>query len=72
MRVIQKNFTGFICGQYTRGSETAEGVMFYEEGRQTTLFVSNEPAVTSKLYRALKNFKADVAAALTKTIIRIN
>jgi hypothetical protein len=70
MRVIPKTFTGFICGQYTRGHETAEGVMFYEDGKQTTLFVPYTNKDTSKLYRALKRLDANVAD-LVKKVVRI-
>lgn len=70
MRVINKNFTGFVCGQYTRGHETAEGVMFYEEGKQQTLFIPAAGVDSGKLYRALKRMDTNVAD-LIKKIVRI-
>lgn len=69
MRVIPKAYTGFICGQYmTPNGECLEGVMFYEDGAQQTLFVPYESSETSKLYRALKRLDANVADLIKKTL----
>lgn len=71
MRVINKTFTGFICGQYLApNGECHSGVMFYEDGVQTTLFACVDANVR-KLYKALKDLLPE-AADLTTKIFRIN
>lgn len=72
MRTINQNFTGFICGQYhsRETHETYEGVMFYEAGQPQTLFVPYTTKDLSKLCKALKRMESDVAADLTKKVVR--
>lgn len=72
MRVIPKTFTGFICGQYNApNGECFEGVMFYEDGKQQTLFLPEKGIDCGKLYRALKRLDKNVAD-LIKKVIRVN